>query len=366
MKNGLTLRVEHTVDAFGPDWDALFEGGAGLQSSRPWFKAMIEAALPDSAEAHFLAIADQSGPLALVPMLAGPGSAWGSLTTPYTCLYQPLVRPGTQVFDLTLSEIGQYCRTWPVTRFEALDPDWSGLGLLRRSLASAGLFTRTFVHFGNWHEKIQSRSWDAYLAARPGALRETIRRRSRAAERAGVRVELHQAASDLPAALAAYETVYRSSWKQPEPFPAFNGALIRALADTGALRIGVMWSGEIPIAAQYWSVVGGTATVLKLAHDESYKPLSPGTVLTAATIQRLIEGDGVEELDFGRGDDGYKQNWACQRRLRIGLLAINARTLAGLRTLIAHDAGSMRRIGLEAYGNLHKGSRKLRRPETPC
>ncbi len=348
MKKTLTMTVEPTMASLGPAWDPLFAAGAGLQSSRAWFDATICAALPEAAEPRFLAISDDAGPVALVPMLAGPGKSWGSLSTPYTCLYQPLLRSDPSLLAGTIGEIGSYCRKWPVTRFEALDPAWPGLGLLRRSLAKAGLVTRTFSHFGNWHEQVSPGYWNAYLSSRPGALRETIRRRTRAAERAGARCEVYSAPSTLPAALEAYETVHRRSWKQPEPFPAFNATLIRALADTGLVRIGIMWRGDRPIAAQYWSVVANVATVLKLAHDQEFKTLSPGTVLTAATIRQLVEVDGVDELDFGRGDDGYKQGWANQRRPRIGLLALNVQTGVGLQSLIAHDLGALRRTGLKA------------------
>lgn len=366
MNSTLTMRVERTVDALDSAWDGLFATSAGLQSSRPWLAATIAAALPEGAEPHLLAISDEAGPLALLPMLAGPNQAWGSLTTPYTCLYQPLLRPGSADVTRAIVEIGRYCRQWPITRFEALDPDWPGLGVLRRGLTKAGLVTRTFAHFGNWHEQVTPGSWNAYLAARPGALRETIRRRTRAAERAGARCEVYSTPAELPAALDAYEAVYRRSWKVPEPFPAFNSTLIRALAESGNVRIGIMWNDDAPIAAQYWSVSAGVATVLKLAHDEKFKSLSPGTVLSAATIRRLIDVDGVRELDFGRGDDGYKQGWAKQRRARIGLLAINVWTGAGLRELIAHDAGTLRRVGLNAIRASRGLIGKLSHSETPC
>ena len=55
-----------------------------------------------------------------------------------------------------------------------------------RPLAGAragGLVPLRFDHFGNWREELAGRDWAAYLASRPGALRETIRRRLRAAER---------------------------------------------------------------------------------------------------------------------------------------------------------------------------------------
>ncbi|MDT7953320.1 MAG: GNAT family N-acetyltransferase [Acetobacteraceae bacterium] len=343
MNSPLTLNVRRDQGELGPEWDALFDAQPGLQTSRAWLQASIEAALPAGTHPQLLAVSDEAGPLALVPMLAGPGRAAGSLSSPYTCLYQPLLRRGAEAQTITLREVGRHCQQWPVTRFEALDPAWPGLGMLRRSLASAGLVIRTFDHFGNWYEPITTRSWDIYLQGRPGSLRETIRRRTRAAERAGVRIDIAREGPALKNALEAYEAVYDRSWKQPEPYPRFNAALVRTLADTGVLRIGILWRGTTPIAAQYWSVTGGTATILKLAHDEHFKSLSPGTVLTAATIRRLIEADGVAELDFGRGDDPYKRNWASSRRSRIGLLALNPRTMAGMREWVAHDIGALLR-----------------------
>ncbi len=349
MNEPLKLEARRAVEEFGPEWDPLFAAGPGLQSSRAWLDASILAALPAGAQPHLLALSDAAGPLALIPLMAGPDRSFGSLTTPYTCLYQPLLRPGISAESLTLSEVGRYCRQWSLTRFEALDPEWPGLAMLRRSLASVGLTSRTFAHFGNWYEPIAAHSWTTYLHSRPGALRETIRRRTRAATRAGSRIEIAREGPALAAALDAYEAVYRRSWKEPEPFPGFNDALVKALAQTGLLRIGIMWSGDTPIAAQYWSVVAGSATILKLAHDEQFKALSPGTVLTAATIRELIEVDGVSELDFGRGDDPYKRGWASLRRPRIGLVAINPWTPRGLRALVAHDAGVIARRAKVVY-----------------
>jgi CelD/BcsL family acetyltransferase involved in cellulose biosynthesis len=77
---------------------------------------------------------------------------------------------------------------------------------------------------------------------------------------------------------------------------------------------------------------------MKLAHDSAHDALSPGTLLTARMIEELI-ADGVEAIDFGRGDDPYKQLWATERRQRIGLMLINPRRVRGLAALARHDAG---------------------------
>lgn len=349
------LQVHRALGGLGPEWDALFAAGAGLQTSREWFSASAEAALPPDAEPRFLAATGADGPVALLAMRVAPCGRLQSLTTPYTCLYQPLVRPGAgpDLLRAAALAFGQYCRRWPVTRLEALDPEWPGLPHLRAGFARAGLVTRSFNHFGNWYGPVPGGSWDAYLETRPGALRETIRRKTKAVERAaGVRVEIVGSGPALGEALAAYESVYARSWKEPEPYPQFNGTLVRALAATGALRIGLMWAADRPIAAQYWTVVGGTGTVLKLAHDEAFKALSPGTVLTAAVIRSLIEQDSVGCLDFGRGDDPYKRGWTGQRRLRIGLLALNPARLDGLHDLVRHDAGHFLRTAKSWWGKL--------------
>ena len=210
---------------------------------------------------------------------------------------------------------GVALRRWGVVQLEALDADT--LAEIAVSLRAARLLTLRYSNFGNWHER--AADWPSYLAARPGPLRETIRRRLRAVADGRLRPDFTHSDS----ALSAYEEVHRSSWKLPEPFPAFAPRFLRDAAEAGILRMSVLQHENRPVAAQYWTVENGTATVLKLAHDESLKRLSPGTVLTALTVQRLFEQDGVTEIDFGRGDDAYKQLWAGARRQRMGALIIN-------------------------------------------
>lgn len=325
------------VAVLGPEWDACFGLGPGVQSRRPWFAATEEAALPVGATAMGVLMRRDGAPASVLPLQSGPGGA-GSLTSPYSVLFQPLVDPaGAFEFGLVA---GRKLRRWPVTTLEALDPDWPGLSPFLAGLRRAGLFTVRFDHFGNWHEVMAGRDWAAYLADRPGALRETIRRKSRLAEREGVRFTVAATPDALPDALDAYESVYARSWKVAEPHPQFSAALLHRLAPLGQMRLGVMWRGDVPLAAQYWTVEGGVATVLKLAHDDAAKALSPGTLLTAYMVRGLLDG-GVRELDFGRGDDPYKRQWAAVRRQRIGVVVANPLHPRGLATLARHGLGRL-------------------------
>ena len=349
------IRVLTGLDTL-PEICGAWLDAAGPQASRPWLEATLEAALPAGAVPRLVLVEAGSGPLAprpiaLVPLLDGPGGAWQSLTTPYTCLYGIVGEPalddaGWRVAGRAAAPLVR--RHGPV-RLEALDPEARGFAAFLRGLRAGGVVALSYAHFGNWHEPVAGLDWQGYLASRPGALRETVRRRLRAAERDGSGVRMHVARepAEIPAALAAYESVYARSWKVPEPFPRFNAALLPRLAAAGWLRLGVLWRGDEPVAAQYWTVWQGVATVLKLAHDDAHKALSPGTVLTALMIRRLLDEEGVHELDFGRGDDAYKAGWAAQRRQRTGVVLADPRRPAGLLATLRHGAGRARqRLGV--------------------
>lgn len=318
----------------------------GFQSSRAWYDLVAATALPPGASPRFVLCAEDGQPAALFPLLSLAGGALQSLTTPYTTLHQPLAAPGLDDAALRRAgrALGLFCRAWPTVRIEALDAAWPGLPPLLAGLRDAGLAVQRYDHFGNWHEYVAGVSWESYLAARPGQLRETIRRKTRACERdAQVSVEVVSDAAALRPAIEAYEDVYARSWKEPEPFPRFGPAMMRAAAASGVLRVGVLRHGDRPVAAQYWTVSAGQATVLKLAHDEAFKPLSPGTVLTARLIRHMLERERVSEIDFGRGDDDYKRLWTGQRRQRIGLLLINPRRPGGAVALGRAWLGRIRR-----------------------
>ena len=318
----------------------------GFQSSRAWYEIAGALAVPAGSRPAYLLCTEAGRPAALFPLLDGADGARTSLTTPYTTLHQPLVAPGLDDAALRRAAraFGLACRAWPTMRIEALDADWAGLPPLLAGLRDAGLAPVRYDHFGNWHEDTAGRGWEGYLAERPGQLRETIRRKTRACERDGaVTVEVVSDAAALGPAMEAYEAVYARSWKEPEPYPDFGPAMMRAAAAAGVLRVGVLRHGGRAAAAQYWTVSAGRAAVLKLAHDEAFKPLSPGTVLTARMIRHLLEHERVDELDFGRGDDEYKRSWTAHRRQRIGLLVINPRRLAGLAALGRTWMGRARR-----------------------
>ncbi len=333
-----------TVGALPPDARLILDNAPSLFAGSFWWRVVLSHAMPAAAAASFVVVRSRGQAVAVLPMLRSAGRL-DSLTTPYTCEYAPLFAPGldrpTRIE--AMAEACRLCRRCGVTRLDALPAEWDGLPDLLAGSRIAGLRALRFDHFGNWHEDVAGETWASYLLRRPGALRETVRRRLRKAERLPeASFEVLTQPEQMNRAAAAFEAVYRLSWKEPEPYPTFNVALMRAMADHGLLRFGLWSVGPTPVAAQLWVVRAGHAIVLKLAHDEACKAHSPGTVLTALMLRHLLDEEHVTRIDFGRGDDGYKQGWATQRRQRIGLLLANPLRLAGAAALLRHTAGRLR------------------------
>lgn len=311
-----------------------------LCASRLWYDTTLRHALPAGSQA-WLALVGPVGTMA-VPLLEQDGRLT-SLATPYTLSWRPLVAlwAGPEAVEAAAAELGEHLRARPPALLKAIEAENPVLAPLGAGLWRAGLVVQRYDHFGNWHEPLPAGiTWEDYAAAREQPLRNTLRRK-RAAWEAQTRFELIQAPGEaLDAGIAAYEAVRARSWKPEEPAPDFDAALMRAAAAEGILRLGVLRARADgrPIAAQYWIVSGGRATVLKLAHDEAARSLSPGTALTARMVAALIE-EGVAGIDFGRGDDAYKRLWARERRQRIGLLVADPRNAAGMLALARHAAG---------------------------
>jgi hypothetical protein len=265
---------------------------------------------------------------------------------------RPLVaraRDGARSAWLFLAEEagrGEALRTWYSLRF-GLIGDAGGAEPIARALRKrlrrleifpledprplAAAFRRAgwavFVTPGTaaWRIATPDQGFEAYWAARPGKLRNTAQRKARAA---GLDIEIHRAFD--AGAWAAYEEVYAASWKPEEGSPAFLRAMAEAEGKAGRLRLGLARKAGRPLAAQLWTIEGGTAWIHKLAYREDSKALSPGTVLSMAMFRAALDEDRVARIDYGTGDDGYKRDWMAERATLWRLEAYNLASLPGL------------------------------------
>jgi Acetyltransferase (GNAT) domain len=322
-----------SIGAMPPAAQALFDdpGGRHLFTSRPWFETFVSVGLGQGAQPLFLILGDGKSPSAILPCErpSGGNAALTGLTSFYSCDFRPLVAPGANPWATAFAlgrAVSEEFRRDPVIGFDSLDIAQEETAAFLAGLARPGRTLLRYAHFGRWWEDVAGRAFADYMAARDGALREVVRRKGAKLERDGATLTMIGADASADAVergIADYETVYAASWKEPEPFPDFQPRLMRNLARAGWLRLALCHVDGRPIAAQLWTLIGGAATVLKLAHDQAFDKHSPGTVLTHFAIGRLMESETIRRLDFGRGDDPYKAGWTINRTQHFGVLSVD-------------------------------------------
>lgn len=310
-----------------------------------WFELFARVVMSGSDGSRFATLRRAGFVKAVVPLnfdvsLLRLGASIGAMANFYSPLYAPAFSRDTTGIDLV--DLFEHVRSAhgrpPSLTFAPLDPDAASYSVLRDGLRCSGYSVYDYFAHGNWYLPVQG-TWSDYLSGRPGALRSTIARMSRRIAAQGGRIEIVSAAAEVPRAAAAYEQVYARSWKRAEPVPTFMRELMAWCAGRGWLRLGLVWVGEVPVAAQLWIVAHGRAAIYKLAYDEAWGHLAPGTVLSARLMEHVIDVDRVREVDYLVGDDPYKRDWMTHRRERRGLVAYDLSTWRG-RWLAARAAAS--------------------------
>lgn len=270
-------------------------------------------------EAHcglkpMLAVARDGDAVAVLPLQAR-GGEWSALANWYSFRVHPILSPGADGPAL-LAAIARdlAARTHRLSLSGVPDEDGSA-SLLTAAFRAAGWHVAREPCDTNHVLEVGGRGFDAYLAGRPGTLRTTLKRK------AG-KVECRVLTVFDGDVWDAYEAIYAESWKPEEGSPAFLRAFAEAEGAAGRLRLGVAHAEGQAVAAQMWTVEGGTAFIHKLAHRESAKAISPGTSLSAALFRHAIDSDRVAWIDFGTGDNAYKRDWmeAVRPRYRLDML----------------------------------------------
>ena len=312
-----------------------------------WYQNLHRTVFSQHPDAALWLLRNATDVLAAVPVVVDRSRLGGKLSVLgnyYTAYYAPTLAINLSANDLAelFRQIVKHYRPLGQLVFEPMDPAADTVLRLQSALRQAGLVCHRYFRFGNWYLQAPG-SYANFLLGRSANLRSRIKRASkRIADEAG-RVEILTTGGELERGLAAYWQVYRASWKQDEPYPDFINGLAQWAVQNGALRLGVLWLQDQPIAAQLWLVANGKAEIVKVAYDEAHKDLSPGTVLTAALMAHVLDQDRVGEVDFLIGDDAYKRDWMSHRRERWGLVAHNPFSVRGLSGLLRMLLGRLAR-----------------------
>ncbi len=354
----MTVRVYQTFGAL-PNQLVEFIAEAARENfflGIPWFQTLMRTASAPGDELRIYAAENAGRPTAVLIARARRGA--GRLRTRmllspshgmYTTIYGPMLdhQNGAQGLHEIARVIATASPPFDVLRFDSIDGNSPGAIALMTAFRAAGLLVQPFVNFENWYEDVAGLTIAAFLARRSHQTRYFIGRHVRRLARSGRgRFELVTGGPRLEPALAAYAKVDQQSWKEREPYADCIPETVRVGATEGVLRLGLFYVDDEPAAAQIWIVSGGRATIMRLHYAEKFSKLSVGTALTFELMRHALEVDHIRELDFGRGDDDYKQKWVSQCRQRHGMLVFNRRTPKGAALAAWHFGGRMMMLGL--------------------
>lgn len=344
------LRSELAI--WGPEWTEHTD--SEFFCTLDWFDNLAKNGFEAgglSGNIHLLfVVSPRLGCAACLPLLAG--KTLTSLANYYCSLYGPIwwerlgaeKPPGsvasfeaevTRLFAaLIRTELGgQY-----ELQLSPLDADSPFATALKAALRSNGFWTDCYFCFGNWYLEVSQRTFEQYHASLPSALKHSIDRGQRRIAKQGewsIQVQT-QADTGLDAATADFISVYRQSWKAPEPREAFMPSLIHLAAQKKWLRLGILRLDGRPVAAQLWLVKNAKASIFKLAYVAGFERFSPGSVLTARLMRHVLDIDHVSEVDYLTGDDPYKKDWMSHRRERHGIVSFRKTSMRGNCFAIKH------------------------------
>jgi CelD/BcsL family acetyltransferase involved in cellulose biosynthesis len=258
-----------------------------------------------------LVVARDGDATAVLPLQRANGQLSG-LANWYSFRLRPIASPGSDVGTLLAALARDLAHRAQRVTLWGLPQEDGSADLTERAFRKAGWIVLRDTCDTNHVLHPRGRSYENYLATRPGSLRTTLKRKNGKVEIRIFNHFDHKAWTD-------YEDIYDESWKPTESSPAFLRAFAADEGAAGRLRLGVAYRNGRALASQMWTVEGGTAFIHKLAHREVARPLSAGTVLSASLFRHVIDIDRVDTVDFGTGNDAYKRDWMEEVRPRYRL-----------------------------------------------
>jgi Acetyltransferase (GNAT) domain len=378
-KSEFSLRRLTSIDQIAAErapWNAIveqsYDGCPALTIE--WHLLWLKHFLNPTQEVAFFAVDRAQVPVAYFPLLIEDGKfhrirarivrVIGNIYSPIT---SPVVRwdAGLAPVDFFVQQ-GLTTLSWDVLLAPELPLEYSGPSELHVALLRAGYRSSLVESAGNWIYFCPGINAATYHSRLHPKLRNETRRYPKRLAAEG-RLTFHCIGSELaPEHIEAYRQVYSRSWKEPEIDADYHPALMRMGAELGWLRLGLLYLDERPIAALFWLLRGRRCYALKIAYDEAYRAFAPGNVLMWFMIERLMDVDHLEFIDFGKGDDAYKRNWSNRRRQRLAIqcfsktfkaqiLRTAEQTLAPAWRRVRSAATRLRATRAGAVGAVHSG-----------
>lgn len=234
---------------------------------------------------------------------------------------RPLLAIGprdAEALDAALQALWARRAEWDAIRIDEKEPrDWE-VAALTEFGARHGLSTRV-VSLHPCPRLDLRQTWPAFLSSRGRNLRANLRAARRRLESHGsVRLICAETPNEIETAFETFLEVQSRSWKHAERIGLSQSAAYRecyrsfvmAMAREGRARILVLYAGERPAAATIAVTTGDVYHSAQIAHDRALDKASPGTLLEALELERLMEERRFSTYDFLGAALNNKRRWA--------------------------------------------------------
>ena len=196
--------------------------------------------------------------------------------------------------------------------------------MLKDVVLKSGLKYRTYFCFNDWYLDGINYRFNQYFDNLPKNLRRNIKRYEKSLQNIGeLRFEMRRDDKNIEIFLDHYDQIRERSWKAVEKDKAFKRQFYLMAAEKGWIRLGMLYSGEKPVAGGKYFVFGKRAFGIDAVYDQDYEKYSPGIILTSKIIQHVIDYDKVSQIDLGRGDEAYKKEWVTNKWEIKGITILN-------------------------------------------
>lgn len=334
-------------------WDAL---RARAESTSPftrwaWHDAWYHTASDDERDAAFvLVMRDEGGELsALVPLatrrityrrLGATALTWAVGDRGCPDHMDVLVAPWTALDQIAAAMDDM---PWDMLQLDGIASEASGAPRLRAALARRGI---TAVLRPQWtcpYADLPA-SWEEYVATRSPARRYTIRRRERRLAKVGAISLTFYAGETRPRGWEHLRLLHDARWDGQGAFDEALDALHRrfaaSLSAADRLWLTTMDVARVPVSAWYGFTDGDTLHAYQMGRSPEWSEYGVGGVHTGLIVQHAI-ARGLRRLDFMRGDEAYKADWATGTRWAQQLVAFR-RSTKGRMLQLADRAGTLR------------------------
>jgi hypothetical protein len=229
-----------------------------------------------------------------------------------------------------LRHVRKEAGAWDVLDLYPLPDEDGSFEAVLGAVGRCGLKHLAYPCFTNWYVDGIDYSGEEFTRRRPASVRKSLRWNMNRLKRDGnleFRVAVDSTTGTNPEEvdtfMSGFLDIYGKSWKGEEPNAAFLTEFAHMTVRKGWFRGAKLTINGTPVAGGYVLVHDRCVYCTKMAYDLDYRKYGVGVIWMSEFKKHLIDVDRVERIDFLRGDEAYKAQWATKKRIRKGVLVFN-------------------------------------------